>query len=133
MMRNFLLCLIMAGLVAGCSSYSVREQFDKTLDSYNEALRWFDWSKASYYTEDSIRKEFKARAAAAKDVRIADYRIVNKTYNPEKRQATVEVDIDYYRLYSPSLKTLHDTQKWVYFEKNGTGAWRLETLLPVFR
>jgi hypothetical protein len=133
MIRDFLLSLIMAVLIAGCSSYSVREQFDKSVEAYNEALRWFEWSNASRYAEDLIREEFKARAAAAKDVRIVDYRIVSKNYDPEKREATVEVDIDYYRLFSPSVRTLHDTQKWVYFENKGTKGWKLISLLPIFK
>lgn len=132
-MKNFLPPLIILILLAGCSSYLIRGQFDKTLEAYNEALRWFEWSKASFYTEDSIREEFEARAAAAKDVKIVDYRIVNNTYDAEKREATVEVEIDYYRIFSLDLRTLRDTQKWAYLDKNGTKGWRLMSLLPEFR
>lgn len=132
-MKNFLLSLVMVISFMGCGSYAVREQFDRNLEAYNEAVRWLEWGNASLYTEDSIREEFKARAVAAKDVKIADYRIVSRIYDPEKREATVEVDIDYYKVFSPAVRTLHDTQKWAYFDEKGTKGWRLISLPPEFR
>jgi hypothetical protein len=133
MMRALMLALIMAIALAGCSSYAIHDQFDRSLDAYNEAIRWLQWGTVSLYTENSIREESDARAAAAKDVRMIDYRIVNKTYDAEKGEATVAVDIDYYKVPSLTVRTVRYTEKWVYLDENGTKRWRLTSLLPEFR
>lgn len=132
-MKDFLSSLIVVIVLTGCSSYLIRGQFDKSLEAYNQSLRWLEWGNASLYTKDSIQEEYKTRTAAAKDVRIVDYRIVNKTYNAEKREAIVEVEIDYYKIFSLTIRTLRDTQKWTYMDENGTKGWRLTSLLPEFR
>jgi hypothetical protein len=132
-MKDFLSSLIVVIVLTGCSSYMIRGQFDKSLDAYNQSLRWLEWGNASLYTKDSIQEEYKTRTLAAKDVRIADYRIVNKTYNAEKREAIVEVEIDYYKNFSLTIRTLRDTQRWAYLDENGTKGWRLTSLLPEFR
>jgi hypothetical protein len=132
-MKNFLLSLIIVIVFTGCSSYLIRGQFEDSLEAYNQSLRWREWSNASLYTADSIREEFKARTAAAKDVRIVDYRVVNETYNAEKREAIVEIEIDYYIVFIGTVRTLRDTQKWAYLNEKGTKGWRLMSLLPEFR
>ncbi len=132
-MKNVLLSFIVVVVLTGCSAYLTRGQFDESLDAYNQSLRWHEWSKASLYATDAIQEEFQARAAAAKDVRVVDYRIVSNTYNEEKREATVEVEIDYYKVFSHTMKTVRDTQKWTYVNEKGAKGWRLESLLPEFR
>jgi len=132
-MKNFLLSLIIVIVLTGCSSYLIHGQFEESLEAYNQSLRWREWSNASLYITDSIREEFKTRTSAAKDVRIVDYRIVNETYNTEKREAIVEIEIDYYIVFIGTVRTLRDTQKWAYLDEKGTKRWRLMSLLPEFR
>jgi hypothetical protein len=132
-MKEILLTLFIVMTLTGCNSYLIHGKLDESLEAYNRSLRWNEWDKASLLPKDSIQQDFKNRAAAAKDVRITEYRIVNKTYDAARREAIVEVEIDYYNVFSLVIKTLHDTQKWAYLDEKGTKGWRLMSLLPEFR
>ncbi|HXX56816.1 MAG TPA: hypothetical protein VEI96_02300 [Thermodesulfovibrionales bacterium] len=132
-MKNLLLLFLAAVVLTACSAYLTRVDFDDSLNAYNQALRWHEWDKASSYAADAIHEEFRARAAAARDVRVTDFRIVGENYNAEKRQATAEVEIDYYSVFSYTMKTLRDTQRWMYVDEKGIRGWRLESLPPEFR
>jgi len=132
-MKEILLTLLIVIILTGCSSYLILGKFDESLEAYNRSLRWNEWDKASLFPIDSIQQDFQNRVAAAKDVRITDYRIVNKTYDAAKLEAIVEVEIDYYNVFSLVMKTLHDRQKWAYLDEKGIKGWRLTSLLPEFR
>lgn len=132
-MKKLWLLLIIAAYLTGCSSHQMRGQFDESLHEYNESLRWNAWNKTGLYPAHSILEEFNRRVAAAEKVRVVDCRIVSETYNEGHREATVRVDIDYYKVPSQTVRTLHDTQKWAYLEENGTKGWRLVSLFPEFR
>jgi len=132
-MKAFLLSVLQVTVLWGCSSYLVQWHFDESLDAYNESLRWHEWDKASLYASDSTVKEFNARVAAAKDVKVVDYRILKTTYHAEKREATVDVEIDYYKVYAHMLKTVHDTQEWAYVNEHGTESWKLLSGFPEFK
>ena len=132
-MRVILLTLFIVITLTGCNSYEIIGKFDKSLEAYNWSLRLNEWEKASLFPKDSIQQDFKNRASAAKDVRITDYRIVNKTYDAAKREAIAEVEIEYYNVFSLVIKTLHDTQKWTYLDGKEKEEWRLTSLLPEFR
>ena len=132
-MKEILLTLLIVITLTGCSSNLILGKLDQSLEVYNRSLRWNKWDNASLFPIDSIQQDFQNRAAAAKNVKITDYRIVNKTYDAEKREAIVEVEIDYYNVFSLVMKTLHDTQKWAYLDDKGTKEWRLTSLLPEFR
>ncbi len=43
------------------------------------------------------------------------------------------MELDYYAIPSTTVKTVVDTQKWLYKEGVGQTGWRLESLLPEFR
>jgi hypothetical protein len=132
-MKEILLTLFIVITLTGCNSNLIHGKFDESIEAYNHSLRWNEWDNASLFPKDSIREDFQNRAAAAKNVRITDYRIVNKTYDAAKREAIAEVEIDYYNVFSLVTKTVHDTQKWAYLDENGTKKWRLTSLLPEFR
>ena len=132
-MKIFLPFLIVVTVRTGCSSHLIHREFDESLDAYNESLRWHEWDKASLYAADSIREEFNARVASAKNVRVVDYRIVSRTYHEGKGEAIIEVEIDYYNVLSQRVKTLRYIQKWEYLEEKGTKRWKVVSPLPEFR
>ena len=132
-MKKFLLFLVLAAVLAGCASNKIRDQFDESVESYNKSVRLLEWDSAGLFTADSISKEFRKRAEAAGDVRMIDCRITGKTLIVEKREAFVDVEIEYYKSFSPVVKTLHDRQKWEYLDENGTKAWKLVSLIPDFK
>jgi hypothetical protein len=132
-MKNLWPLLILAVFVTGCSSQQLRVEFDESLYEYNDSLRWNAWNRTGLYPSHSILEEFNKRIAAAENVRVVDCRIVSQTYSEERREATVRVEIDYYKVSSQTVRTLHDTQKWAYLQENGRKGWRLVSLLPEFR
>ena len=131
-MRNIIAALALALALTSCS-HNLREEFDTSLSKYNNLLSRNDLGSANLFAANSIREEFITRAAALKDVRIIDYRIVNIRYTEEKHRASVDVEISYYNLYSNKVKSLQDLQEWAYSEENGAKGWRLTSVLPEFK
>ena len=132
-MKIFLPVLVLVVMLSGCASTNIREQFDESVELYNNSVGLLQWGNAGAFTASSISKEFKKRAEAAGDVQVIDCRIIDKTYNAKKRKAVVDVDIEYYKNFSPVVKILHDKQKWAYRGKNGTKRWKLVSLIPEFK
>ena len=131
-MRNLFAVLALALALTSCS-HNLREEFDASLSKYNDLLSRNELGAANRYAANSIRAEFINRAAALKDERIVDYKIINIRYAEEKRRASVDVEISYYNLYHNKVKSLQDIEEWTYSEENGAKGWRLTSVLPEFK
>ncbi len=131
-MRNLFAVLALALVLTSCS-HNLREEFDASLSKYNDLLSRNELGAAKLYTANSIREEFINRAAALKDERIVDYKIINIRYAEEKHRASVDVEISYYNLYHNKVKSLQDIEEWTYSEENGAKGWRLTSVLPEFK
>jgi len=135
-MRNVLLLCVSLAIVSACSSLkSFREELKDTVVAYNDLLRWGEFNKAKHFVDESVWQEFEARAQAAKNVKIADYRILNADFEAVKGEQIVEVEFDYYTSPTYLVKTLIDKQKWsyIYVEKEKEERWCLMTPIPDFR
>jgi hypothetical protein len=135
-MRNVLFLCVSIAIVSACSTLTnLREDLDDTVIAYNDLLRWNEFNKAKYFVDESLRHEFEARAKAAKNAKIVDYRIVDADFKAKEGEQMVEVEFDYYISPAYMVKTLIDKQKWsyVYIEKEKKKHWRLMTLLPEFK
>jgi hypothetical protein len=106
------------------------QDFGKISMDYNELLRWHRFDEASLYSADTVSEKYRERLEMAKNVKVADVRIVNVALNEEKKEALVKIEIDYYTLSSPILRTVVDNQRWAYEGEEGKGEWRLMSLLP---
>jgi hypothetical protein len=134
--RNVLLLCVSLAIVSTCSSLkNFREELKDTVVAYNDLLRWGEFNKAKHFVDASVRQEFEARAQAAKNVKIADYRILNADFETGEGEQIVEVEFDYYTSPTYLIKTLIDKQKWsyIYVEKEKEKRWRLMTPIPDFR
>ena len=133
-MKRILFLLIAGIMIAGCSNYvyDLRGKFDESLTQYNNLFRWRELGATSMFAAESIRDQFMARAKAGDNVRIVDCRVIATRFDEEKRRASIDMEVDYYFISSTRLKTLRDTQEWVYTEEKGIKAWRITSLLPVF-
>lgn len=134
-MRGILLLCVSLAIISACSSLrSFREDLKDTVIAYNDLLRWNEFNKAKNFMDDSVRQEFEARAQAAKNVEIADYRILNADLEAQSGEQIVEVEFDYYVSPTYLVRTLLDKQKWsyVYVEKDNREHWRLMTPMPDF-
>jgi hypothetical protein len=135
-MRKVLFLCILIAIVSACSTLTnLREDLDNTVIAYNDLLRWNELNKAKYFVDESLRQEFEARTKAAKNVKIADYRILDADFKAEEGEQMVKVEFDYYISPAYVVKTLIDKQKWsyVYIEKEKKKHWRLMSPLPEFK
>jgi hypothetical protein len=111
---------------------SIREELNESITKYNDLVRWHKLDAAGLFPADAISEEFRARAKAAKNVRVVDYRVVRMNYDTQSNEALVQVEIDYYTLTANRLRSLIDNQKWAYVTENGIKQWKLMSLLPEF-
>jgi hypothetical protein len=135
-MRNVSVLCVLIVIVSACSTLTnLREELNNTVIAYNDLLRWGEFNKAKHFADESVRQEFEARAKATKNVKIADYRILDADFEAEKGEQTVEVEFDYYISPAYLVKTLVDKQKWsyVFMGKEKKKQWRLMTPLPEFK
>ncbi len=133
MIRSRLLILLAACLLAACSSGMIRAEFDKSLEKYNELVRWRELDKAASFAVPSISGEFRARAEAAKSWRVIDYQVVDVSYNEKAREASATVTYKYYSLATGLVHDMTDKQEWIYTAEGDARGWRLKSLLPEFR
>ncbi|HMK59850.1 MAG TPA: hypothetical protein VK452_01725 [Dissulfurispiraceae bacterium] len=127
-----LIFLLMAFTLGACS-HNIREEFDMSLDKYNRILNRNEIETACLFAAAGIRDEYIAKAGNIKNTRIIDYHVVNAAYSEDKLQATVDVDISYYSLFTNKVKSVRDTQQWIYSEEKGVKGWRINSLLPEFK
>ena len=137
LLRIMLLVSILA-LAGGCETMENMQtcnEFEQNSKSYNKLIRWNELEKAeAVFPPEQLREEFKGKVKAAKGVKVTDFRIKSLECLPEQGEATVVIDIDYYREPSITLKTVEDVQKWKY-ELVGVGdrRWLLQTMPPDFK
>jgi hypothetical protein len=114
---------------------NLREELNDTVIAYNDLLRWGEFNKAKNFADESVRQEFEARAKATKNLKIADYRILDAAFEAEKGEQIVEVEFYYYISPAYLVKTLVDKQEWSYVPvgKEKKKQWRLMTPLPEFK
>lgn len=132
-MRSSLLCSLIILALLGCGGFNVRGKLDESITQYNDLVRKHMLDAASLFTTETVAREYEARAAAAKGMRMIDYRIVAVKYDEKKNEAEARVEIDYYSLATYRMKTLTDNQKWAYLEERGSKQWRLTSPLPEFK
>ncbi|MGA7826682.1 MAG: hypothetical protein WCA04_03420 [Geobacteraceae bacterium] len=136
MLQRILLLMVVIALVGGCETMkqkNITMELDQNSKSYNNMLRWHELDKAALvFPAKELQEEFAAKAKAEKDVVVTDFRIKKSECYPEKGEATVILDIDYYREPSVTVKTVEDVQIWKYIGKSDNKRWRLMTLPPDF-
>jgi hypothetical protein len=132
MMRTALLVLITM-MLAACAGAQTRSAFDKSLEKYNDLVRWHDLDRAAFFAAPGIVSEFGKRAEEAKKVKVYDYEVIDTKYDEKKLEASAVVIYSYYSYSSAEAKKVTDNQKWVYTDEGGVKAWKLKSLLPEFR
>lgn len=138
-MKGYRIVLAMAALalLPACQSYrnyNAREEFTVSSREYNRMLRWEELDQACItFADKAQREECLKRAAAAREVKVVDYRILTQECTPEKGAAETRVAVDYYVPPSTRIMTLEDLQLWRYAKEPEETGWRLITLPPVFK
>jgi hypothetical protein len=131
-MRKFIAIAVLFFALVSCSS-NIREEFDTVFTKYNDALTSNDLRLTFIFVADKAREPYLKSYEASKNARLFECRIVKKTVDELKREARVEVEIDYYMLNSNRVKTLRYVQEWSHIEENKVKDWKLLTPLPEFK
>ncbi len=138
MLLRIMLLLSIIAIAGGCGTIrnnKITWEFEQSSKGYNKMIRWNELDKAdAIFPPERLREEFREKVREAKGVKVTDFRIKSMECSPEKGEATVIMEIDYYREPSVTLKTVEDRQKWEYVtEENDSGRWRLMTMPPEFK
>jgi len=136
MLLRITLLLVVIALLGGCETMKKKNiawELDDCSKSYNKMIRWHELDKAgAVFPPEELQSEFMRKADSAKGVTVTDFRIKKMECSPEKGEATVILDIDYYREPSVTVKTVEDIQEWKYVGEKDNKQWRLMTLPPDF-
>ncbi|RNC69192.1 MAG: hypothetical protein ED859_08225 [Desulfuromonadales bacterium] len=129
-----LLCLALLFL-AGCRNpYIMEQRFEESFREHNRMLRWQELEQSCMtFAAVEVKDACLERAKAAKGVSVADFRVMETELDSKKGTARVRLEIDYFILPAPRLKTIQDVQKWRHVPDEGLGRWYLETPPPEFR
>lgn len=137
-MRNALAApvLIFTWLAAfallGSCTPNIRDELDRTVEKYNDLIRWNELGTASIFASERIRQEFITRAESQRNVRVIDYKIISVRYDEKLNKATVDVSIQYYLLTTLKAKRVLYSEDWVYVEEQGVKGWKLTSPIPEF-
>jgi PAS domain-containing protein len=133
-MKRFAIVFLSATLLlTACAGAQVRSAFNKTLERYNDLVRWNDMDRAILFASPSISAEFGKRAEEARKAKIFDYQVIDVKYDEKTRRASAVVVYSYYMYTTGEVKKVTDNQKWTYASGNGIESWQLQSLLPEFQ
>jgi hypothetical protein len=96
-------------------------------------LRWKDLDKACVtFAEESARESCLARALKLKEINVTDIRTRDIDFRIDGVTATVHAEIEYYVLPSTKVRTIQDTQNWIYIGPVDQRIWRIKSTFPDF-
>ena len=123
-------CLV---FTACATEIGLRDEFDKSIKSYNRMLRWNEVENAVMtYMDKEFREAFliNAEMFRKRGITLTDFRILTSECLPEKKSGEVIAEFDYFILPSNRMKTTTYRQQWVY--KDSINSWKLKSGLPAF-
>jgi hypothetical protein len=125
-----LICLMQAACATGSG---LREEFDRSVKTYNKMLRWHEIESAGMtYVDPDQLELFQKQAEDLKKrgLSVTEFRILTAQFNREKDTGDVVAEFDYFILPSNRIKTVSYHQKWSY--RTDLKGWKLTTVLPDF-
>lgn len=120
--------------LSGCAHLmDPKGDLDKVSREYNEMVRWDGREAAcAAFADKALHDDCRKLAEAARDVKVADYRVVRVERDPSGKDAAILVRIEYYVPPSATVKTVEDLQQWRYMSNGPDRGWRLMSLPPRF-
>lgn len=124
--------LVMILLLLGCAGFSEKnrmENFSRTANAYEQALRMSDYDSAVAFCSPSTFNAA-AKSKKFKNIKIIEYKIARLDVSKDNLEIKQDVELQYFLLNSNRLRTMRHPQTWRYREKEKI--WLLETGLPAF-
>lgn len=123
-------------ILSGCATIAEmkisRETLDNTIRDYQQLIRWQESASAVVFVSEPMIPTYLEKATGYNRVRIVDYRIKSVDFSKEQKKATVVVEYDYHLKSGLTIKTVVDTQKWVYVQNIPSEGWKLTSYPPAF-
>jgi len=137
-MKRILIAFTAAALLCSCQNVELMmnaKSLDKASRDYNVKMRWQQMDVACMaYMDAALLEECSRRVDAAREVKVAEYRVRSLVYDKEHGTARAVVEFDYYVPPGVTLKTVVDRQEWALVgEGDAMKSWKLKTLPPEFR
>ena len=117
MLLRIMLLIVVIALMGGCETIRKRIspwELDENSKSYNKMIRWHEIGYGgAVIPAGRTSGRVPAKSAGSEECTVTDFRVKKMECSPEKGEATVILDIDYYREPS-NVKTVEDIQEWKY-------------------
>lgn len=125
---GFLAALVLAAGCATTFEFRRQELLAERVKQYGKLIRWSEFEGAQLYlTEDAPGR----RTPPPKEVRVVDYEVKQLILTEAGRQAGQVVEITYFSVNNPKVRTVTDLQKWEFdVERN---EWFLKSGFPEFK
>lgn len=123
----------LCSLSLGCAAFSGQarmEQYGRTLDAYETAMRMSDFNTICKFVEPSAmsRQDCLNRFGA---VKLVDYQMTAMQVSDDRLNVDQEIEVGYYSLNRYVLKKIRYEQSWHYLEERQE--WFLENGPPSFK
>lgn len=97
------------------------DKLQKSLQGFNDSFKFQDYTRASAFVGPDAKEKFWSEADRFEGkIRISEYALKDMQFDEQKINATAILNFEYWRMESPSVKTVLLTQKWQYSEKDKT-------------
>lgn len=129
-MKRIIAAFMLAGLLAGgcASTFDFRRQelFESSAKSYANLIRWSEFEAARRLLAEGQAED----SPPLGHVRVSDYQVKKTAFSKDARQVVQLVEISYFKVNDPRIRTVTDHQLWEFDEEQG--AWRNKSGLPKF-
>jgi hypothetical protein len=125
--------IILISFLSACNSYQTKKRMgnlDRTLTSYNVALRWAEHKTLYSYYVSPNGTQPPANLDALQEISVTGVKETEKTVNEDQTIANIKIIVKYYKKSEGSIKTLKLDQEWWYNEPNKQ--WFIDGEFPKF-
>ena len=130
MLRRWILLLVCLPL--GCAALSDQykmEEYGRTVDSYETAMRVSNFNAACQYVDPTVMSRQEC-VQCYDNVKIATYTILSADVSDENNEVDLSVETSYFLLDRYVVKKIQFEQSWHYVE--ASKRWMLKTGPPKF-
>lgn len=129
LLKFVLLFTILVSVVSCAISPGPMKVLDRSVKSYDRAIRWGDFARAKSFHKDAPTLTDIERRRL-KLYRVTDYTILRND-TPNEHNAYLTVDIKYYKNDRPVIKSVVVKQHWK--REKESKIWYINTPFPKFR
>jgi hypothetical protein len=133
-MKNLIIVIVViCCLPLGCASLlekSKMEQFGRTLDAYEDAMRISDFNAACRFVNPA-QMSHQDCLKRFSNIHLADTRVTDTQVSKDRMKVHQEIEVSYYFLDRYVLKKMRYRQTWQYLKDRDQ--WLLQDGPPVFK